>query len=207
MHTQPLFELEDPKEIERLVRAYPLATLIASTSGGLEANLLPLEWSDDGERVRLRGHVARAHSMSQGCADGCRVLAVFQSPNAYISPRWYVNGQRSGRLAPSWNYAAVEARGCIRFIEDSQWLLRHLRALTAFQEAQREAPWSLEDASPSFVEEAARRLVGFEIDVEQLAGKRFLSQQRTQADRHSLIRHLSLERAGSARELASLIVP
>ena len=77
-------------ELERLVRAYPLATLIASTPEGLEANLLPLEWSDDdGERIRLRGHVARAHSLPQGCADGCRVLAVFQSPNAYISPRWY----------------------------------------------------------------------------------------------------------------------
>ena len=40
--------------------------------------------------------------------------AIFRGPDAYISPRWYVNGQRSGRVAPSWNYVVVQARGRIR---------------------------------------------------------------------------------------------
>lgn len=127
------------------------------------------------------------------------MLVVFQSPNAYISPRWYVNGQRSGRLAPSWNYMAVEARGRMRLVDDGAWLRHHLVTLTLAQETHRAAPWSLADASPEFVDEAAARLIGLEIDVEQLAGKRFLSQQRTEADRRCLVEHLAEECAGSAR--------
>lgn len=206
MHTQPLFKLDAPHEVRDFMRAYPLATLVTMTTAGLEANMLPLEVTEQAGIVQLRGHVARTHSLLQAARDGSEVLAVFQSPNAYISPRWYVNGQRSGRLAPSWNYAAAEARGRLRFVESSDWLRRHLEALTASQEAHREAPWSLQDAAPSFIEGAAQSLIGFEIDIDQLAGKRFLSQQRTEADRQSLVRHLSLERSGSARDVAALIV-
>lgn len=188
------------------MRAYPLATVVAMTESGPEAHLLPLEWVAQGAHGQLKGHVAREHTLRAVC-DGAQVLVVFQSPNAYISPRWYVNGQRSGRLAPSWNYAAVQVRGAIRFTDDSQWMHAHLQALTHSQEAQRALPWSLQDASPTFVEEAARRLVGFEINIEHLSGKRFLSQQRTPEDRHSLVKHLLLEPTGAARDVAAMIVP
>lgn len=207
MYTQPLFQPEDPAECHRLMRAYPLATVVALTDAGPEAHLLPLEWVARGAHGQLRGHVAREHTLCQTVCETAQVLAVFQTPNAYISPRWYVNGQRSGRLAPSWNYAAVEARGAIRFIDDSHWMRAHLHALTDSQEAHRAQPWSLQEASPSFVEDAARRLVGFEIDIAHLGGKRFLSQQRTPADRQSLVHHLRQEPAGSARDVAAMIVP
>jgi len=52
---------------------------------------------------------------------------------------------------------------------------------------------------------AAQRLGGFEIEIRTLAGKRFLSQQRTEADRRSLIEHLGREASPSARALAALI--
>lgn len=207
MYTQPLFQPEDSGECHRLMRAYRLATVVATTEQGLEANLLPLEWVAHGVCGQLKGHVAREHTLHRSLRDGGQVLVVFQSPNAYISPRWYVSGQRSGHLAPSWNYAAVQARGAIRFTDDSQWMHAHLQALTRSQEERRTLPWSLQDASPSFVEDAARRLVGFEIDIEHLSGKRFLSQQRTPEDRHSLVKHLLLEPAGAARDVGAMIVP
>ncbi|MCR6478736.1 FMN-binding negative transcriptional regulator [Variovorax sp. ZS18.2.2] len=207
MHTQPLFSVEARHELLRLMSAYPLATLVTVADGAAEANLLPLEVCDIGVHGTLRGHVARSHALFTGVPDGSRVTAVFQSPNAYISPRWYVNGQRSGRLAPSWNYAAVQAQGVLRFVDDPAWVLAHLASLTASQEAGRAEPWSLDDASQEFVQDASQRLVGFEIDIQSLTGKRFLSQQRTEADRRSLIEHLALENAPSARAVASLIVP
>ncbi|CAN7779881.1 FMN-binding negative transcriptional regulator [Variovorax sp. LjRoot175] len=77
-------------------------------------------------------------------------LGFFQGPNAYISPRWYVNGQRSGRLRPRWNCIAVQVRGPLRFIDDGAWLLAHLASLAARQELHRERPWSLADTSAHF---------------------------------------------------------
>lgn len=50
-------------------------------------------------------------------------------------------------------------------------------------------------------------VIGFEIDILALSGKRFLSQQRTEADRRSLVEHLGREESLSARALAALIQP
>ncbi|MBV7542358.1 FMN-binding negative transcriptional regulator [Acidovorax sp. sic0104] len=212
MHSQPLFQTDDPSELHALMRAHPLATLVTlstlSREAGLQADLLPLEVvAAPGAAMCLRGHVARPHGMAQSVPDGAQVLAVFQTSNAYISPRWYVNGQRSGRLAPSWNYAAAEARGRLRWVDDAGWVRTHLGALAAAQECGRDQPWSIGDAQPAFIDEAAARLVGFEITVDRLVGKRFLSQQRTEADRRSVVAHLLQEPAGAARDVAGLIVP
>ncbi|MBN8754137.1 MULTISPECIES: FMN-binding negative transcriptional regulator [Variovorax] len=207
MHTQPLFAIEERAELLRLMRAYPLATLFTVSDGTAQANLLPLEVCDIGPFGTLRGHVARSHSLWGSMPDGGGATVVFQGPNAYISPRWYVNGQRSGRVAPSWNYVAVQAQGTLRFIDDPAWVVSHLAALTASQEEGRDPAWSLGDAAPEFVDGAAQRLGGFEIEIRTLAGKRFLSQQRTEADRRSLIEHLGREASPSARALAALIRP
>ncbi|CAN7247782.1 FMN-binding negative transcriptional regulator [Acidovorax sp. LjRoot117] len=215
MHSQPLFQADDPSELHALMRAHPLATVVTLSTlpalpdgAGLQADLLPLEVvAEPGGAVRLRGHVARRHGMAQSVPDGAEVLAVFQSPNAYISPRWYVNGQSSGRLAPSWNYAAAEARGRLHWVDDAGWMRTHLGALAAAQEGGRAQPWSIGDAQPGFIDEAAARLVGFEVLVDRLVGKHFLSQQRTEADRRSVIAHLLQEPAGAARDVAGLIKP
>lgn len=207
MHVQPLFAVTERHELHRLMRDYPLATVVVARSGKMDANLLPLHLSDRGAHGLLSGHVARSHSLWTQDPGETEVTAVFQSPNAYISPRWYVNGQRSGRNAPSWNYVAVQAQGRLRFIDDADWMRAHLAALTASQEAGRPQPWSVEDASPEFLGETARRLVGFEIQIEGLTGKRFLPQQRTEADRESLVRNLEQDASPAARAVAGLLRP
>ncbi|MDI1267851.1 MAG: FMN-binding negative transcriptional regulator [Polaromonas sp.] len=205
MHIQPIFAIEKRSELHELMRAYPLATLFTVT--GEDTNLLPLDLLEDDANGRLAGHVAKDHSLLRTTPDGSGVTVVFQSPNAYISPRWYINGQRSGRLAPSWNYVAVQVRGNMRLVRDGQWMMSHLAKLTASQEAGRENPWSIDDISPEFLQNASERLVGFEIDIVEMTGKRFLSQQRTEADRLNLIRHLALEESPSAKAVATLIKP
>jgi transcriptional regulator len=205
MHVQPLFAMTERQALHRHIRDYPLATVVVSRSGKMDANLLPLHLSDSGPHGLLSGHVARSHSLWTQDPGETEVTAVFQSPNAYISPRWYINGQRSGRNAPSWNYVVVQAQGRLRFIDDADWMRTHLAALTAAQEAGRPQPWSVEDASPEFLSETARRLVGFEIEIQALTGKRFLSQQRTEADRESLVRNLEEEVSWGARAVGGLI--
>ena len=207
MHIQPLFLMKERQELHRFMRDCPLATVITSATGTVEVNLLPLDLHDHGPYGRLCGHVARTHSLWTTGLKDVEATVIFQSPNAYISPRWYVHGQRSGRNAPSWNYVVVQARGHLRFTEDADWMVAHLASLTATQEAARAEPWSMHDASPEFVNETTKRLVGFEIEIQALTGKKFLSQQRTEADRESLVNHLSREASLSARAVATLITP
>lgn len=207
MHIQPLFAISERQALHQLMRDYPLATVISARNGSAEANLLPLDLRDSGAHGRLSGHVARTHGLWMEGPKGFEVTVFFQGPNAYISPRWYINGQRSGRNAPSWNYVAVQARGQLRFTQDADWMAAHLASLTAGQEAGRPDPWSVDDAAPGFLNEIMQRLVGFEIDIEELTGKRFLSQQRTEADRESLARNLALESSLSAQALGRLLKP
>ncbi|WP_409052156.1 FMN-binding negative transcriptional regulator [Variovorax sp. GrIS 2.14] len=207
MHIQPLFAVTAHPELHALIQAYPLATLISAGGAGPEVNLLPLEFTPGGSHGRLRGHVSRNHPLATGTAPDTESTAIFRGPDAYISPRWYVSGQRSGRVAPSWNYVVVQARGRIRFVDAADWVATHLTALTAQQEAGRDSPWSPAEAPAAYIDEAAAHLIGFEIELTDLVGKRFLSQQRTEADRHSLVAHLAREPSGAARDLAALIRP
>lgn len=206
MHIQPLFSIAQEQDCLDLMRSYPLATLVTFSDQGCDGHLLPLEVVGQDGAPRLRGHIARGHAMRAGTADGSDVLLIFQGPSAYISPRWYVNGQRSGRVAPSWNYVAVQAKGRLRYIDDPAWMQSHLASLTASQESRQQMPWSLAEAAPEFVQQMARQLLGFEIDLHAIEGKRFLSQQRTPADRASLIAHLR-QRGGAAADVAELIEP
>lgn len=208
MHSQPLFAIENRSTCYALMRCHPLATLFVPSAAGGDAYLLPVEVQEESGTSPglLRGHVPRGHPLTNTSADGQEVLLVFQGPNAYISPRWYVNGQRSGQVAPSWNFVAVQARGHLHRVDDRAWLRAHLQALTRAQEERRTQPWTLEEAHPEFVERMTGRLVGFEIRLSGLTGKRFLSQQRTAADRQSLIAHLKTEDRGMARDVAALLV-
>ena len=52
-------------------------------------------------------------------AAGRPVLAVFQGPQAYISPGWYASKAEHGRVVPTWNYLIVQVRGVPRVIEDA----------------------------------------------------------------------------------------
>lgn len=207
MYIQPLFAISEISELQQAMHDYPLATLIAEGAGEVEINLLPLLLVKAGSLGRLKGHVSKSHHLFSKGHSIKTVTAIFQSPNAYISPRWYINGQRSGRNAPSWNYMAVQAQGRIRFIDDALWMREHLDALTHSQEALREEAWSPTQADPEFLRAVAARLIGFEVDIENLSGKRFLSQQRTAADRDSLIQHLAQDRGPGAAAVSRLIKP
>lgn len=207
MYIQPLFSIAEVRELQQVMHDYPLATVIAEIAGGVEINLLPLLWVKAGSLGRLTGHVSRSHHLFSKGPDIKTVTAIFQSPNAYISPKWYINGQRSGRNAPSWNYVAVQAQGRIRFIDDALWMREHLDALTHSQEVSRKETWSPTQADPEFLESVAARLIGFEVDIDNLCGKRFLSQQRTAADRESLVQQLAQDCGPGAAAVSQLIKP
>ncbi|KWT64803.1 FMN-binding negative transcriptional regulator [Comamonas testosteroni] len=99
MYIQPLFSISEVSELHQVMNSYPLATLIAEGAGEVEINLLPLLLVKAGSLGRLTGHVSKSHNLYSKGRSIKTVTAIFQSPNVYISPRWYVNGQQSGRNA------------------------------------------------------------------------------------------------------------
>jgi len=199
MYIQDKFREERLDKLHAFMRAHALAT-IAVSAPRLEAFLTPVEIVDDGKKGLVRAHAVRANQLCKNT--GADALAIFQGANAYISPRWYVNGQRSGRVAPSWNFSTVHASGPLRVIDDPHWVRAHLASLAEAQESHRDNPWRLDEAPTEFIDGLIQHLVGIEIEIAHLEGKFFLSQQRTSEDRASIVKNLAGESRASALDLA-----
>jgi len=158
---QPGHHREERLDVQHaLICAHPLGTLITIGAGGLIANP---QWRDRDPSVAA--------------------LAIFQGPQAYVTPSWYKTKEETGKVVPTWNYVTVHAYGHMAVIEDRAWLLDQINALTnAMEKSRAHHPWSLTDAPASFVEALLEQIVGIETPIDRVEGKWKLSQNRPQAD-------------------------
>jgi transcriptional regulator len=201
MYVPRHFEETRVEVMHDLIRARPLATLVALTGSGLEANHVPLHLSPEPAPFgTLRGHVARANPLWREFRPDTEVLAIFQGPQAYISPAWYPAKAATGRVVPTWNYVAVHACGALRIVDDADWLRVQLEALTAHNEAAFAEPWRVSDAPADYIGKMVAAVVGIEIAVTRLTGKWKTSQNHPPANRAGVVR--GLESLGDAASLA-----
>jgi transcriptional regulator len=194
---------EQPVELlHALIQAHPLATLVAVTGEGLEANHLPLLIDPEPAPYgTLRGHVARANPLWRTIQAETEVLAVFQGPQGYITPSWYPTKAQTGKVVPTWNYAVVHAHGTLRIYHDTEWLRNLVTRLTASQESPRDKPWLVADAPPDYVDIMLKAIVGIEIPVTRLQGKWKLSQNRLPQDRDGVIAGLEVNGDAASRAM------
>ena len=182
-----------------LASAVP-ATLVTLSGGRLTATILPLLFDPaDGPLGTLRGHLAGANPQWRDGFSGVEALAIFDGPDAYVSPRLYAATRRSGRHVPTWNYTTVQASGALVVRDDPAWLKEIVRRLTDRHEARWPDGWSVDDAPPDYIESELRAIVGIELRISRLEGKRKLSQNRAPADVDGVIAGLD---AGAPREQA-----
>ena len=176
------FEQNDPAVLAAAMHEHALATLVVATPAGPTADLIPLEYHPQiGPHGTLRGHVARANPLWRHV--GAAVLAVFQGPQAYVSPNWYPSKREHGKVVPTWNYTMVQARGTLRAVDDAPWVRALVGRLTEWHEAAQVAPWAVEDAPDDYVQQMLGAIVGIEIELTSLVGKWKVSQNRSAADR------------------------
>lgn len=197
---------EDRLDVQHaLMRAHPLGMLIVNGPDGLDATPVPFVLdAQAGPKGTLRAHLARPNPMLAMLAQAEECLVVFQGPQAYITPAWYAAKAETGKVVPTWNYAAVQAWGRPRVIDDAGWLQAQVRALTDQQEAARTQPWSVDDAPADYIASMVRGIVGVEIPISRLAGKWKASQNRSEADRANVAR--GLEAQGEAGQAMAALV-
>ena len=204
MYQPPHFREERPEVLQDLVRKHPLATLVASTPSGLEANHIPvLLDAARGTHGVLLAHVARGNPLVDIARSGAEAVAIFQGVDHYISPAWYQTKQESGKVVPTWNYVVVHAHGRLRLIEDDAWLLAQITALTDRHEQPRPEPWRVDDAPEAFLRAQMKGIIGIELEIARLEGKWKVSQNRPEADRRGVVAGLSAE--GDPSAMAALV--
>ena len=202
------FEVEDAAALLAELCARVPATLVTLGSDGFRASILPMLFDPgDGPHGILRGHLARGNPQWReieasvaAAGDGAgEALAIFDGPDAYISPSWYEEKRLTGKVVPTWDYVTVQAHGTISTIHDPDWLIPHVGRLVARHEGGRPHPWSLSDAPMDYVQSQARAIVGLELRIARLEAKAKLTQNRSAADIEGTIEGLS---AGTTLEQA-----
>ena len=180
--------------LHQAIRAHSLGLLIRNGSEGLTADSIPFLVADGpADFGRLQAHVARANPLWKELKDGDDVLVVFQGPQHYITPSWYLTKQETGKVVPTWNYVMVQAHGRITIRDDAAYVGAQMRALTEAHEGDRAKPWAVDDAPADFLAMQMRAIVGIEIEITRLIGKWKVSQNRPVADREGVVRGLAEE--------------
>ena len=186
----------------RVIDEYGFAVLVACASDAVPVvSHIPI--LRDAARGVLVGHLARLNPQLEALADcaraGREVLAVFQGPHGYISPRWYASPTNN---VPTWNYAAVHVYGVPRLVEDAPSVRRIIEGLAAQYEG---SAWTLDSQPEDYVARQLKAIVGFEIPIARVEGKFKMSQNRNAEDRNGAIAALEASERADDRALAKVM--
>lgn len=206
MYTPKAFEVTDLPKLQAAMKQSELATLVTNTSHGLVATHLPLLFdATRGEYGTLTGHVSRANLQWRESDPNAEGLIIFLGLDTYVSPNWYPAKRETGRVVPTWNYAAIHAYGRITFFDDVERLRTVVTALTKKHEAAFPAPWQVTDAPAAYIDSQLKAIVGFECQISRLEGKQKFNQNRPVEDRLGVIEGLLELQDERKRQVAELM--
>ena len=183
MYRPPVFCENRPDVLCEAIRAHPLGTLVTYSKSGLMANLIPFTLRIEPTSIVLRAHLAKANEQVAHLEEGSPILAIFQGPQAYISPSWYATKREHGKVVPTWNYVTVQVRGTPVMVECRDWLRDQIDELTSTHERGRSDPWSLDDAPADFIASQMKGIIGLEVPIERIEGKWKVSQNQPMPNR------------------------
>ena len=199
MYVPKLNQMEDRAALLGFMRAYSFATLASSGPGGLMATHLPFVIEEQGGRITLFAHMARANPQWRDFAAAADVLVIFMQPHAYVSPRLYDSRQN----VPTWNYVAVHAYGRPALIEERAAKLELQQKLIR----QYDAGYlkQMDELPDSYIDAKLAAIVSFSLAVTRIDARYKLSQDKNPAERERIARELAASGDSVAAETAQLM--
>jgi transcriptional regulator len=185
MYTPRAFRISDDDALA-IIDAHPFAVLATTTTAGTFFTHVPLLRDGD----RLIGHLAGANEHAMHF--GGRSTALFSGPHAYISPRWYV----SDFNVPTWNYQAVHVTGLCRLVRDPA---RGREIIDRLVERYERGEWRVDWSDGRFAAMLGQ-VHAFELEIEHIAGKSKMSQNKSENDVAAVAARL--RESGAAEDVA-----
>ncbi|BCR98110.1 FMN-binding negative transcriptional regulator [Aspergillus luchuensis] len=260
MYMKEIYTDSTPSTLHTFIQQNPLGVLTTAIPSPLHPLLQsthipwvldippPTTTTDDtNNKIKLRGHIARANPQCAAILDSLatqseailptEVLILFTSPyHSYITPHFYTTTKpQTGKVAPTWNYAAVQVYGRVRIYnprsegeggqQASMFLNKQLRDLSAHCEGnimgytttstsdthnnpeEKSCPraWTVDEAPEAYINILKKNIVGIEVTVERMEGKFKMSQERGEGDREGILRGLDGMGGDVARGVAGMV--
>ncbi|NUS38423.1 MAG: FMN-binding negative transcriptional regulator [Lysobacter sp.] len=201
MHLPRAFAETDLARLDALIAAHPFITLVTPGDGLPVADHVPVLYRREGDRVELRGHVARANPLARG--QGGAALAIVHGPHAYVSPAWYPDKEAAARV-PTWNYVVAHLAGMLTLSEDEASLAAIVDELSRTHEARVGSDWRYEHERADHRDQL-RGITGFRLVAERVALKFKLNQNHPDANRRSVAAALQAQDDAGANAVAALM--
>ena len=199
MYVPKYNQLEDRTALLGYMRAYSFAALATSGPGGLTATHLPFVIEEEGGRISVFAHMARANPQWRDFAAGADALVIFMQPHAYVSPRLYDSRQN----VPTWNYVAVHAYGRPVLIEERAAKIELQKKLIRQHDPAYLA--QMAELPESYLDAKLAAIVSFSLEVTRLDARYKLSQDKNPAERERIARELEASGDSVAAETARLM--
>lgn len=190
--------IEDRAVTIAFMKANPFAIMISPSGKGMHATHLPLLVEENGGKIKLRGHFAKAnhHWSSIEQEDS---LVIFHGPHAYISPSLY----EIRESVPTWNYVAVHVYGKAKLVKELADAERLLADLIAQFDPSYYQQWR--SFSEEYRDKMLRRIIAFEFEVNRIETKFKLGQNRTPQEQQNLIEALERNSNAAVSGIATLM--
>jgi transcriptional regulator len=197
MYRPPAFVEDDAETLVALARTAGFGHLVVSGPNGIEST--PLPFVIDDRATVVRAHLARPNPIWRSAP--CAALLVVPVSDTYVSPGWYPSKAEHGKVVPTWNYEVVHIHGELIVRDDPEWVAQQIRDLTDINESGLPTPWSVDDPPEGYVAKTAKGIIGLELVVARIEGKRKLSQNRPEADQHGVVTGLEATRRRGADQV------
>ena len=188
MYNPTINRVDDRAAIFDMIELARFGHLVSTSAEGFAATGMPLLL--DRSAGVLRGHFARVNRQWK-TLDGADVLVLFPLADGYVSPSRYPSKAVDGKVVPTWNYEVVQAHGTAAIHDDAAWVRRLVTDLTDHHESSGPAEggerWKVSDAPSEFIDRQLRAIVGVEVSITRVDGKRKLGQNRSDEDRQGVI--------------------
>lgn len=164
------------------MKAHPFITICGVDENNAPvATHLPVLFEERDGKIYLLAHIMREQNHTMAFLQNNKVLAIFTGEHSYISASWYSNK----KVASTWNYKAVHAKGLVRFLDD-KGLYDVLVKLTNYFEGTTESPAAVKHMDAKYVTDNMKAIVAFEIELTDIEHVFKLSQNRNEADKASI---------------------
>ncbi len=189
MYVPSHFKSNNEEFFHSIISTYPFATVIITQDNIPNIVHMPLLY--DIENKCLKGHIAKANHINKidfNIPYHC--LAIFQGPDAYISPSWYQTKVDTGKVVPTWNYITIHIEGKINLINDKNWILQNVSLLSDKHEQSIGSKWRVNDAPKSYIDTLIRAVTGIEISIVSSKAQFKLSQNKNISDFNGVLNGL-----------------
>ncbi|MGA2274996.1 MAG: FMN-binding negative transcriptional regulator [Bryobacteraceae bacterium] len=177
--------VEDRKLLHDFMDEFAFVDFVTSEPS-LRITHIPVVFDHNaGKNGVLYGHISRQNPQTEAILAGRSAVIVFHGPHSYISPTWYAKTE----VVPTWNFATVHATGKLMAVTRENAVRDLLTKLVR----KFEGPASSYDFAKlpqSYTSGLMAGILAFALEIELLEGKFKLGQERSEADKESILQHL-----------------